>query len=78
MSNSYGIRNSDAVDHKFGWYDNANGEWTGTWYESREEAQEAVNAAFAIGDVDATGVDPDDWCVASTTDPLDYLSPANA
>lgn len=77
MSNSYGVRNSDAADHKFGWYDNENGEWTGTWYESREDAQQAINEANAKGDVDNTGLDVDGWCIASTTDPLDYLAPKN-
>jgi hypothetical protein len=42
MANSYGVVNSNAVDHKFGVYDTINGEWTGTWFESREEAESWV------------------------------------
>jgi len=42
MSNSYGVVNSNAVDHEFGVYDTINGEWSGTWFESRQEAEEWV------------------------------------
>jgi hypothetical protein len=42
MSNSYGVQAGEERNHAFGVYDTVNGEWSGTWFESREEAAEWV------------------------------------
>lgn len=42
MTNSYGTSNSEASNHAYGVYDTINGEWSGTWFESLEEAERWV------------------------------------
>ena len=57
-SNSYGVT-TKPTDAEFGLYDPENGEWTGTWFVSREEAQAYVRE---------NGPDDDGWYVVSTAD----------
>lgn len=74
MSNSYGVTNSNAVDHQYGVYDTINGEWTGTWFESYEEASEWVQTQD--DKIEETG---EDWTeggiytVVSTSDDEDVV-----
>jgi len=58
MTNSYGVTGVP-TDAKFGVYDPDNGEFTGTWFQSREEAQTYVRE---------NGQDDDGWYVVSTAD----------
>lgn len=74
MSNSYGVRNSDATDHAFGVYDTINGEWSGTWFATREEA-----ASWVKTQDDKAEETGEDWTegqiytVLSTTDSEDEV-----
>lgn len=38
-SNSYGFRNADKEPGQFGIYDTINGEWTGNFFPTREDAE---------------------------------------
>lgn len=73
-SNSYGVASGSATDHKYGLYDTINGEWSGTWFESEEEAKSWVQTQD--DKAEETG---EDWTeggiyeVVSTTDDEDVI-----
>lgn len=73
MSNSYGITNSDAVDHAYGVYDTINGEWTGTWFESREEAESWVQTQDDKAEEGEDWTEGETYTVVSTTDEDDVI-----
>ena len=61
-ANSYGFDGNIPEDAIYGAYDCANGEWTGHFYATLEDAQAAANdlgADEVVGIVSVT--DDDDW-----------------
>ena len=74
MSNSYGVQAGKERNHAFGVYDTVNGEWSGTWFDSREEA-----ASWVQTQDDKDTETGDDWTegtiytVLSTTDDEDEV-----
>ena len=74
MANSYGVQAGAEKKHAFGVYDTLNGEWAGTWFESREEATEWVatqDDAFTESGEDWT--EGETYTVLSTTDDEDEV-----
>jgi hypothetical protein len=61
-ANSYGFDGNIPTNALYGEYDTENGEWTGTFYNSLEDAQAAAKELKddpRVGIVSVT--DPDDW-----------------
>lgn len=65
MSNSYGFDGNIPKDALYGDYDSENGEWTGIFYTTLEDAQAA---AEELDDDERLGV-------VSTTDHDDWIEP---
>ena len=70
MANSYGVQTVPEWA-KYGWYDVENGEWTGGWFRTREEAEAEAKAhkddpEVVSGDFGIYSTDPNDSGVPLT------------
>lgn len=61
MSNSYGFDGNIPDDAIFGVYDIPNGTWTGRFFSSRANAQEAANELADEDHLGVVSVEGEDW-----------------